>query len=210
MGQPGVRPHWWTRAGRELAQRDPRLAPLIECHPPLRIGSRGDAFQTLARSVIGQQISVKAAQSVWVRLADACTEVTPERILSMDTGSLRGCGLSARKVEYLGDLARHFLARPAGIDDWSALDDAAIVDELTAIRGIGLWTAQMFLIFHLARPNVLPLADLGLRRAIERRYSRSRPTSARTLQRLSSAWQPWRTVATWYLWRSLEQVPGNP
>jgi len=156
MGQPGVRPHWWTRAGRELAQRDPRLAPLIECHPPLRIGTRGDAFQTLARSVIGQQISVKAAQSVWVRLADACTEVTPERILSMDTGSLRGCGLSARKVEYLGDLARHFLARPAGIDDWSALDDAAIVDELTAIRGIGLWTAQMFLIFHLARPDVLP------------------------------------------------------
>jgi DNA-3-methyladenine glycosylase II len=200
-------PRWWTTACTELAGRDPRLAPLIDAHPPMRVGTRGDAFQTLARSIIGQQVSVKAAQSVWTRFATACGEVSPAVVVRADPAMLRTCGLSGRKVQYIGDLARHFLDRPGGVDDWAGMDDAGIIAELTAVRGIGIWTAQMFLIFHLARPDVLPLGDLGLRRAIELRYSRSRPTSVRTLARLSTRWQPWRTVATWYLWRSLEPDP---
>jgi len=204
---PTACPVWWEEARSHLSARDPRLASLTERYPPMQVGARGDAFQTLARSIIGQQISVKAAQSVWLRFAAACGEVTPGVVASADTDVLRVCGLSARKVEYMGALARHFQTRAAGIDDWSSLGDAEIIAELTGVRGIGVWTAQMFLIFHLARPDVLPLADLGLRRAIELRYSRAQPTSLRTLERLSRLWQPWRTVATWYLWRSLEPEP---
>ena len=203
----GQRQRWWNEACRELGSRDPLLATLIDRHPPMRIGSRGDAFQTLARSIVGQQVSVKAAQSVWARFEAACSRIEPAVVIAADPMLLRGCGLSGRKVEYIRDLAAHFLARPSGTDGWSAMDDAAIVEELTAVRGIGAWTVQMFLIFHLARPDVLPLADLGLRRAIELGYSRGRATMPRQLARLSTLWQPWRTAATWYLWRSLDPEP---
>ena len=205
--QTGQRPRWWTGACRELGENDPLLAGLIAAHPPLRLGSRGNAFQTLARSIVGQQISVKAAQSVWTRFAAACETVTPAVVLDASPDTLRSCGLSGRKVEYMRDLAGHFERRPAGLYGWSGMDDDDIIAELTAVRGIGVWTVQMFLIFHLARPDVLPMADLGLRRAIEMAYSRGRATSPRQIARLSSAWRPWRTVATWYLWRSLDPEP---
>lgn len=194
-------------ACRELGESDPLLATLIDRHPPMRIGSRGDAFQTLARSIVGQQISVKAAQSVWTRVQLACGELDPVVVLAADVSLLRGCGLSGRKVEYMRDLAGHFITRPAGLGGWAGMEDTEIIDELTAVRGIGVWTVQMFLIFNLARPDVLPLADLGLRRALERGYSRGRATPARQLSRLSTLWQPWRTAATWYLWRSLDPEP---
>jgi DNA-3-methyladenine glycosylase II len=205
--QTGRRPRWWNGACAELAALDPLLAGLIARHPPLRVGSRGDAFQTLARSIVGQQISVKAAQSVWARVSQAYIPVAPAEVFDADPAALRACGLSARKVEYLQDLARHFLAHPACIDDWAGMDDTRIIEQLVAVRGIGVWTVQMFLIFHLARPDVLPLADLGLRRAIERGYSQGQPTPPRQLERLSGLWHPWRTVATWYLWRSLDPEP---
>jgi DNA-3-methyladenine glycosylase II len=207
MSALGPRPRWWARACTELAAADAKFVPLIEAHPAMRLAARGDAFQTLARSVIGQQISVKAAQSVWNRFAAHCVSVDPDTVVRMDAEGLRACGLSGRKVEYLTSLAQHFIARPGGIDDWSGMDDEGIVAELTAIRGIGVWTAQMFLIFHLARPDVLPLADLGLRRAIELRYSRGHPPAAALVSRLSMCWTPWRTAATWYMWRSLEADP---
>jgi DNA-3-methyladenine glycosylase II len=203
----GRRPRWWTEACRELAVRDPLLDELIATRAPLRVGSRGNAFQTLARSIVGQQISVKAAQSVWMRFEAACPALAPAVVLAADPTALRSCGLSGRKVEYMQDLARHFEERPDGLDGWAGMDDDAIVAELTAVRGIGVWTVQMFLIFHLARPDVLPVADLGLRRAIELGYSRGRQTSPNQLARLSRLWQPWRTVATWYLWRSLDPEP---
>jgi DNA-3-methyladenine glycosylase II len=205
--QTGRRPRWWNGACAELDVRDPLLAGLIARHPPLRVGTRGDAFQTLARSIVGQQISVKAAQSVWARFSETCVSGAPAVVLDMDTAALRACGLSGRKVEYMQDLARHFLARQGGIDDWSGMDDTRIIEELTAVRGIGVWTVQMFLIFHLARPDVLPLADLGLQRAIETGYSGGRQTPPRQVTRLSGLWHPWRTAATWYLWRSLDPEP---
>jgi DNA-3-methyladenine glycosylase II len=203
----GRRPRWWSDACRELTAQDPLLAGLIDRYPPLRLGSRGNAFQTLARSIVGQQISVKAARSVWIRFSAACGTVAPDVVLATDIAVLRACGLSGRKVEYLHALALHFQARPDGVDGWARLDDDAIVDELTAVRGIGVWTVQMFLIFHLARPDVLPLADLGLRRAIELGYGGGRQAQPARVAQLSRRWQPWRTVATWYLWRSLEPEP---
>lgn len=203
----GRRPRWWNAACGELASRDPLLAGLIARHPPMRLGSRGDAFQTLARSIVGQQVSVKAAQSVWLRVGAACPALTPAGVLDTRADVLRACGLSGRKVEYVHDLARYFLARPGGVDGWGSMDDAAIVEELTAVRGIGVWTVQMFLIFNLARPDVLPLADLGLRRALEAGHGGGRPLSPSRLDRLSRLWQPWRTAATWYLWRSLDPEP---
>ena len=141
----GRRPRWWNGACAELAARDPLLASLIARHLPLRLGSRGDAFQTLARSIVGQQVSVKAAQSVWTRFQStlAGAEVNPADVLAADVPLLRSCGLSGRKVEYLRGLADHFTARPAGMDGWSGMTDAEIIEELTAVRGIGLWTVQM-------------------------------------------------------------------
>lgn len=204
---PGREPRWWPEACLCLREADPRFGPLIDTHPGLRAGARGDAFATLARSIVGQQVSVKAAQSVWERLSAACGEPSPAALASLPPATLRGCGLSGRKAEYLGGLAHHFLERPANSPDWARMQDAAIVSELTGLRGIGVWTAQMFLIFHLGRPDVFPVADLGLRRAIASRYGRGREPDERSLARLSSRWQPWRTAATWYLWRSLEPQP---
>jgi DNA-3-methyladenine glycosylase II len=200
-------PRYWSTATRALASCDPVLARLIETHRAFEVGSRGDAFQTLARAIVGQQISVKAAQSVWQRLVAAVGTMTPATVADADCAQLRAAGLSARKAEYVQDLARRFhdgLIEPAG---WSKLPDEAIVEQLIAVRGIGRWTAEIFLIFSLARPDVLPLADLGLQRALSLNYNRGRPLGERRIRAVTGPWAPWRSVATWYMWRSLEVVP---
>ena len=200
-------PRYWSTATRELAARDPVLANLIARHRPFEVGSRGDAFQTLARAIVGQQISVQAAQSVWARLVAAVETVTPERVLHAEPARLRAAGLSARKAEYMQDLARRFHDGSIDVARWPQADDEAIIAELTAVRGIGRWTAEMFLIFNLARPDVLPLGDLGLQRALSVNYNRGRPLGERRLRAITRPWAPWRSVATWYMWRSLEAVP---
>lgn len=200
-------PPYWSRATRALAACDPVLAGLIERHGPLQVGSRGDAFQTLARAIVGQQISVKAAQSVWMRFTAAVGTVSPARVIGADPAQLRAAGLSARKAEYVQDLARHFLDGSVDVSRWPDATDEAIIDELVAVRGIGRWTAEMFLIFSLGRPDVLPLGDLGLQRALSVNYNRGRPLGPRRLRTVTAAWAPWRSVATWYMWRSLEAVP---
>ncbi|MDO9283240.1 MAG: DNA-3-methyladenine glycosylase 2 family protein, partial [Aquabacterium sp.] len=165
-----VTPAYWDEACRHLAKRDRVMKKLIPKFGEARLQSRGDAFTTLARSIVGQQISVKAAQSVWDRFVTAVggpsARLAPASVLALDTPTLRGAGLSARKAEYLGDLARHFESGAVHVPQWQQMDDEAIIDELVAIRGIGRWTAEMFLIFHLMRPNVLPLDDLGLIKGI--------------------------------------------
>jgi DNA-3-methyladenine glycosylase II len=200
-------PAYWSTATQALAACDPVLAALIARHRALEVGSRGDAFQTLARAVVGQQISVKAAQSVWARLVAAAGVMTPAAIVAADVATLRAAGLSVRKAEYVQDLARHFAAGAIDMQSWPELDDETIIAQLIEVRGIGRWTAEMFLIFNLARPDVLPLADLGLQRALQLNYGRGRPLGQRRLHRVTRAWAPWRSVATWYMWRSLEVVP---
>ena len=209
-----TRPHYWPRARRALMAADPVLARIIRRHPRVALTSRGDPFSTLARSIVGQQISVKAADAVWGRLAAACPQMTPAAVLRRRASTLRGCGLSERKVEYLRDLAAHFADGRVEPASFAAMDDEAIIERLTDIRGIGRWTAEMFLIFNLLRPNVLPLDDLGLLKAVSLHYLDGVPTrdllarrGRERVRRLAAAWNPWSSVATWYLWRSLDPVP---
>jgi DNA-3-methyladenine glycosylase II len=200
-------PAYWAKAKRELARNDAVLGEIIRSYPRIHLQSRGDPFQTLARSIVGQQISVKAAQSVWDRLCATARDMTPDSLLALERAALRACGLSERKVEYITDLARHFREGTLHVHRWPGMEDDAVIEELTAVRGIGRWTAEMFLIFNLLRPDVLPLDDLGLQRAVSLAYRRGRTVTPGGLRRLAQAWRPWRSVATWYLWRSLDPLP---
>jgi len=200
-------PLYWQQASAELALADPALASLIERFAGVALVSRGDPFVTLLRSIVGQQISVKAADSVWARLQAAVPELTPDGVLGSTGDGLRGCGLSARKAEYVIDLARHFASGQIDAEQWSRMDDGELVAELTRVRGIGVWTAEMFLIFNQLRPDVLPLDDLGLQRAVAIHYHAGERPPRRVLVEHGERWRPWRSVATWYLWRSLDPLP---
>ena len=200
-------PDYWRQAVRELSRRDAVLAQLVKRYPGVALVSRGAPFSTLVRSIVGQQISVKAADSVWARVSAAMPDLTPGAVLALSVEDLRACGLSARKVEYIVDLAGHFVAGRIRVDAWPARDDAEIIAELTGVRGIGEWTAQMFLIFNLLRPDVLPLDDIGLQKAAATLYFAGQRPSRRQLAELGERWRPWRSVATWYLWRSLDPLP---
>ena len=208
---PHVAPHYWDDACKHLSKRDRVMRKLIPQFGEGRLHCRGDAFTTLARSIVGQQISVKAAQSVWSKFAALLVEpgaaLAPTAVLALEAALMRGAGLSARKVEYLCDLAAHFDSGVVHVDDWQQMDDEALVDELVAIRGIGRWTAEMFLIFHLMRPNVLPLDDLGLLKGISVNYFSGEPVSRAEAREVGDAWAPFRSVATWYIWRSLDPLP---
>jgi DNA-3-methyladenine glycosylase II len=206
-----VTPDYWDEACRHLAKRDRVMKKLIPQFGEARLQARGDAFTTLARSIVGQQISVKSAQSVWDKFAallpGPTTRVQPAAVLGLAPESLRGAGLSARKVDYLRDLAQHFEDGQVHVRQWTQMDDEAIIEELVAIRGIGRWTAEMFLIFHLMRPNVLPLDDAGLIKGISEHYFSGEPVSRAEARELGEAWAPYRSVATWYIWRSLDPLP---
>lgn len=200
-------PSYWRQASSELAQADPVMAALVERYAGMSLVSRGDPFATLVRSVVGQQISVKAADSIWLRLSAVMPQMAADRILSCDSETLRGCGLSARKVEYIGDLARHFESGKIHLEQWAAMSDEEIIDELTAVRGIGVWTAEMFLIFNQLRPDVFPLDDIGLQKAVALHYLGGERPDRKILEMHGERWRPWRSVATWHLWRSLDPLP---
>ena len=192
-------------------RRTPRWPTIIAAHPRVKLQSRGDAFVTLARAIVGQQISTKAADAVWRRFCAACGETSPKAILRRRATTLRRCGLSDRKVEYIRDLAAHFVSGRVDPSRFGEQGDEEIIAELIDIRGIGRWTAEMFLIFNLLRPNVLPLDDLGLLKAVSVNYLDGEPVVGREgrarVKQLAEPWAPWRSVATWYLWRSLDPIP---
>jgi DNA-3-methyladenine glycosylase II len=213
-GPAAARPPFWTGAKRRLAGADPVLGAIIRRHPRIALASRGDAFHTLARSIVGQQISVKAADAVWARVCGACGELSPRSVLRRRATTLRGCGLSQRKAEYLRDLAAHFADQQVDLATLAGMSDDDVIASLTDIRGIGRWTAEMFLIFNLQRPDVLPLDDLGLLKAVGRHYLPDRTPASllkgegrQQVVELARCWIPYRSVATWYLWRSMEPVP---
>jgi len=202
-------PAYWDDACAHLMAKDRVMKGLIPKFGTACLETRGDAFITLARSIVGQQISVKAAQTVWDRFALLPTRMTPADILKLKVDDMRAAGLSARKVEYLVDLSLHFDNRLLNVKDWGAMDDEAIIAELVAIRGIGRWTAEMFLIFHLMRPNVLPLDDVGLINGISKCYFSGEAVSRSDAREVAVAWAPYCSVATWYIWRSLDPLPVN-
>jgi DNA-3-methyladenine glycosylase II len=200
-------PHYWRDACAHLHKKDRVMRRLILQFEDVCLESRGDAFITLARSIVGQQVSGKAAQSIWDRFAALSGAMNPECVLKLKTDDMRSSGLSARKVEYLQDLARHFIDGKLQVDAWQAMDDEAIVRDLVAIRGIGRWTAEMFLIFHLMRPNILPLDDVGLLKGISQNYFSGDPVSRSDARDVAAAWHPYCSVGTWYIWRSLDPLP---
>jgi DNA-3-methyladenine glycosylase II len=219
-------PDYWDEACKHLMKKDRVMKRLIPQHGDACLQTRGDAFTTLARSIVGQQISVKAAQTVWDRFMEVAQKsrpsagggaarkgagvgngLTPAHVLKLKVDDMRGAGLSARKVEYLVDLSLHFDSGQIRAAAWEDMDDEAIVNELVGIRGIGRWTADMFLIFHLMRPNVLPLDDVGLINGISRNYFSGESVSRSDAREVAAAWAPYCSVATWYIWRSLDPVP---
>jgi len=182
-------------------QKDRVMKRLIPQFGDVSLESRGDPFVTLARSIVGQQISVKAAQTVWNRFVALPEKMTPTHVLHLPIDAMRAAGLSARKVEYMVDLAQHFENGTLHTTQWHSMSDDEIITELVAIRGIGRWTAEMFLIFHLMRPNVLPLDDVGLINGIRHNYFSGEAVSRSEVREVAAAWTPFCTVATWYFWR---------
>jgi DNA-3-methyladenine glycosylase II len=206
MPHPNV-PRYWKEACRDLSVNDSVMGQLIREFPDVRLKSRGSAFETLLRAIVGQQISVKAARSIWERFAAQIGRISPENVAKQRLNDLRSCGLSQQKVSYIFDLAQHFTQGSINPRSFRGLEDSELIDLLCSVRGIGRWTAEMFLIFHLHRPNIWPIQDIGLIRAIERHYLGSSKASKSEIESAGDRFKPWRTVATWYLWRSLDPFP---
>ena len=200
-------PIYWAEAKAALQARDRIMAKLIPQIGDLHLRGQPDPFTTLARSIVGQQVTPKAADAAWVRLQSICPKLSPSQVLKAGAVELAACGLSKRKTEYILDLADSFKAKRVHADLWSQMDDEAVIAELVQIRGISRWTAEMFLIFNLLRPNVLPLDDPGLIQGISQNYFSGEPVSRSDAREVAANWEPWRTVATWYLWRSLDPLP---
>jgi len=201
-------PPYWAEAKAELMRRDRIMNKLIPQFGDMHLRGHPDPFTTLARSIVGQQVTVKAAEAAWGKLRALCPKMTPSQVIKAGAEELSACGLSKRKTEYILDLADHFKAKRVHADQWSEMDDEAVIAELVQIRGITRWTAEMFLIFNLLRPNVLPLDDAGLIQGISQNYFSGEPVSRSDAREVAANWEPWRTVATWYLWRSLDPNPG--
>ncbi len=214
----------WNRGKAHLSDACPTMCRLITAYPGEGLARREDGFYTLVRAIVGQQISVKAADAIWARLIQKIQPLTPEKIARTRIATLRALGLSEQKASYMKNIATFWLARgiregapssplpPAGGEGggnlyWQRLSDDEVIDQLTTIKGVGRWTAEMFLIFHLSRPDVLPLKDLGLLKAIDRHYPSKRPRKTADYLALAEDWRPYRTLATWYLWRALDPVP---
>ncbi|MBA3479019.1 MAG: DNA-3-methyladenine glycosylase 2 family protein [Lautropia sp.] len=198
---------YWEEAVSHLCRQDPVLKDIVARLPGERMTLRGDPFVALSRAIVGQQLSVRAAQTIWGRLDKVAKSIAPLRISRMRMSTLTGVGLSQRKAEYLRDLAVHFLKGEIVPDRWPLMDDEAVIEELVEVRGIGRWTAEMFLIFNLMRPDILPLDDVGVLTAIARHYNGGVRVTRDQAREIGERWQPWRTVASWYLWRSLDPVP---
>ena len=208
-----MKPPYWDDARGALSRADPVMRRLIRRVPGVHLIRRGDPFTTLARAIVGQQISVKAAQTIWARFSAASgatageKALDPARVARMRMPTLRRCGLSERKAEYLRDLARHFATGALDPVEFPALDDETLIVRLTDVRGIGRWTAEMFLIFHELRADVFPIGDIGLQKAIAVHYNDGERLEVDALHAIAAPWRPWRSVATWYLWRSLDPIP---
>jgi DNA-3-methyladenine glycosylase II len=207
INAPVFTPDYWNEACKHLMKKDRVMKRLIPQHGTACLQTRGDAFTTLSRSIVGQQISVRAAQTVWDRFVLLPRKFNPSGVLKVKSEDMRAAGLSARKVQYLHDLALHFSQGKIDEQSWPNMDDDTIIAELTTIRGIGRWTAEMFLIFHLMRPNVLPLDDIGLINGISQNYFSGEAVSRSDAREVALAWAPFCSVATWYIWRSIDPLP---
>lgn len=198
---------YWKIACAHLKKSDPVMKRLILEYPKGEMVSRGRAFPTLLRSIVGQQISVQAADAVWGRFERKYPDLSPAQLSRVRLPSLQSCGLSRQKSTYIKSLAEHFHKGQLNPRAWARKSDEELIAQLTDVKGIGVWTAEMFLMFHLLRPNVLPLDDIGLQRAVGIHYFDGGKATKEQIKDKAEAWTPYSSVATWYLWRSLDPVP---
>lgn len=208
MVPQSLTPEDYARARRVLMRRDPVLAPVIKAIGPCRMAERqrSDHLTALAGSIVSQQLSTKAAATIFgrfVALFPAPSTLSAPAVLVLDDATLRGVGLSGQKVRYMRDLCERIVDGRLELDLLDTLDDESVIERLTEVKGFGRWTAEMFLMFRLHRPDVLPVDDLGIVKAVQRLYKLRKRPDARKLNRLGEAWRPYRSVASWYLWQSL-------
>ena len=198
-------------ARRTLAETDPILSPFIEAIGPCRLAPAPDPFIALVEAIISQQLSVKAADTIFARLVSICPgkSITPKKIVSADESALREAGLSRQKIGYMKDLAGRWVAGEIRPKEFHSLPDEEIIARLIEVKGIGRWTAEMFLIFALNRTDVLPVGDLGLKKAVRQAYRLRQLPSPEDIQKIADPWRPYRSIATWYLWKSLNNGPKN-
>ena len=197
----------WLLAINNLKKKDKILKEIINKYKSEKLHSKKNAFLTLAKSITGQQISVKAANSIWLRLEKKIKKIDPSNILKVKINEIKKCGFSKQKANYIFNLANFFKKNKNIENKWEKVEDEEVIDDLIKIKGIGRWTAEMFLIFYLLRPNIFPSADIGLLKAISINYNLKYPLKNSDIKKFKKKWNPWSTVATWYLWRSLDPVP---
>jgi len=197
----------WLLAINNLKKKDKILKEIINKYKSEKLHSKKNAFLTLAKSITGQQISVKAANSIWLRLEKKIKKIDPSNILKIKINEIKKCGFSKQKANYIFNLANFFKKNKNIENKWEKIEDEEVIDDLIKIKGIGRWTAEMFLIFYLLRPNIFPSADIGLLKAISINYNLKYPLKNSDIKKFKKKWTPWSTVATWYLWRSLDPVP---
>tara|TARA_B100000029_G_scaffold264341_1_gene260545 strand:- start:1734 stop:2360 length:627 start_codon:yes stop_codon:yes gene_type:complete len=202
MSQP---PTYWHKAKKILSKRDPVLKKIIKKYSKGFLTTKNNPFFSLCRTIVGQQISTKAADSIWAKFDKKCKKrITPETILKLSSRTLKSAGLSRQKVSYLKNIAKNFKNKSFSTRKLKKMNDEKAISYVTKLKGLGVWSAEMFLMFNLNRPNIFPIQDIGLLRAISKNYKTSYPPSRRFLNKISKLHEGYRTVFTWYMWRSID------
>ena len=200
-------PAYWYTAKKILSKRDPILRKIIKKFNKGFLTSRKDPFFSLCRTIVGQQISVKAADSVWSKFEIKCKKkITPNNVLKLTSRSLKSVGLSRQKITYLKNIAKNFKNKSFNIKDLKKMNDENAINYITQLKGLGVWSAQMFLMFNFNRPDIFPTKDIGLIRAISKNYKTSYPPTEKFLRKISKLHFGYRSVFTWYMWRSIDPV----
>ena len=198
-------PGYWKKAKRILSRRDPVLRKVIKKYKKGFLTTRNKPFFSLCRTIVGQQISTKAADSIWLRFEKKCRyRIAPDSVLKLSSRSLKSAGLSRQKVKYLKNIAKNFKNKSFNVKEIKKMDNDDAIDYITQLKGLGLWSAEMFLMFNLNRKDIFPIKDIGLLRAISKNYKTSYPPSKRFLNKISKLHSGYRTVFTWYMWRSID------
>ncbi len=198
-------PIYWQKGKRILSKRDPVLSRVIKKYKKGFLTSRNKPFFSLCRTIVGQQISTKAADSIWFKFEKKCKKrVRPDTVLKLSSRNLKSAGLSRQKVSYLKNIAKSFRNKSFNVKEIKKMDDKEAVNYVTQLKGLGVWSAEMFLMFNLNRPDIFPIQDIGLLRAISKNYKTSYPPSKRFLDKISKLHSGYRTIFTWYMWRSID------
>ena len=202
-----IKAPWWDTAVEHLSKKDKILKKIINNYSKGYLKSREDPFTALCRTIIGQQISVKAASSIFDKFQSKLNIINYTNVLKLDIEEIKSCGLSYKKSEYILGISKYFFKNPNAIKSWKNMSDESVTNELCKLNGIGPWSAEMFLMFCLLRPNILPLGDLGLRKAVGIHYLDKDNPSYDEIKKIALKWDPYCSAATWYLWRSIDPIP---